>query len=540
MESLKYGAYSRKSTEDDARQVLSIEAQKDQIKKVSTGLNVKMEFSESKSAYKDRQRTEFGRMLEALDKGEINAVIAWHPDRLSRNETDAAEITRRIRTGIIKDLKFASGVGFDNTPESMMMLQMTQAQSQYYSSKLSKDVKRGNEKKRQLGGLTGRAPEGYLNMNTEVLIDPERFPLIRQAFDLFLTGEYSVPVIHKIMDKEWGYKTLKHRKSGGKMLAIGSLYNIFRNVRYAGLVPDPYSDDLYPASYQTMITKDEYDRVQELLGKHGMPRLTPKNKDFPLRGFIKCGVCGCMITAETTKKELRDGTTNYHNYYHCTGRRGGCVQRKQFTKEQDLSDQLTSLLDKYELAPKMYEWAMTAFRELAESETERRDVIQHSQTNAIKSTQEQLDRLLDMATRGLIDEGEYKDKSISLKQTLEQLHKEQNDTSERVKNWYEVATKTFETLTNANEKFSTGDVNVKKEILLAIGQNPVLIDRKLSITPNAWLLPVANVASEMRAELNKVRTDAQQIEKDPEEALISTWQGHVESNHDLRFWRPLY
>ena len=28
--------------------------------------------------------------------------------------------------------------------------------------------------------------------------------------------------------------------------------------------------------------------------------------------------------------------------------------------------------------------------------------------------------------------------------------------------------------------------------------------------------------------------------KELEIALRSVWQGHVESNHDLRFWRPIY
>ncbi len=46
------------------------------------------------------------------------------------------------------------------------------------------------------------------------------------------------------------------------------------------------------------------------------------------------------------------------------------------------------------------------------------------------------------------------------------------------RHWYEVIGETMESLTNANEKFAKGGLNGKSEVLLVIGQNPVLIDGK--------------------------------------------------------------
>lgn len=61
------------------------------------------------------------------------------------------------------------------------MLQLALSQSQYYSAKLSKDVKRGIEQKLRLGQKPGVAPEGYLNdrVNKLIIPDPMRFPLLR-------------------------------------------------------------------------------------------------------------------------------------------------------------------------------------------------------------------------------------------------------------------------------------------------------------------------------------------------------------------------
>ena len=163
MDKLRYAVYIRKSSEEEERQVLSLDSQRDKIIERFSDLNIVTWIEpESKSAFEPDKRPLFKEVLNLIDTGKIDGIIAWHPDRLSRNEVDASAITWRVRQGKIKDLKFASGFGFDNSPEGMMMLQMTMSQSQYFSAKLSKDVRRGNERKRQVGQLTGRAPEGYL------------------------------------------------------------------------------------------------------------------------------------------------------------------------------------------------------------------------------------------------------------------------------------------------------------------------------------------------------------------------------------------
>lgn len=199
MKQLKYAAYLRKSSEDEERQVLSIEAQRAKSQERFGDLSIVTWLEESKSAFEPDKRPEFEKLLQMLDSGKIDGIVAWHPDRLSRNSVDAGAISHRITRGVIKDLKFAS-FAFDNSPEGIMMLQMTMSQSQYFSAKLSKDIRRGNEAKRRLGGITGPAMEGYLNdrLKKTIYKDPVRFPLLRQAFDLFLTAEYSVPHILQI------------------------------------------------------------------------------------------------------------------------------------------------------------------------------------------------------------------------------------------------------------------------------------------------------------------------------------------------------
>lgn len=313
---LRYIAYVRKSSEDEERQVLSKDAQKDKIKECFPNLNIIDFVDESKSAFEPDKRKVFKDVLGKLDLKQIDGIIAWHPDRLSRNEVDASAITYRIRTGAIKDLKFANYT-FDNSPEGIMMLQLTMSQSQYFSAKLSKDVKRGNEKKRKMGGITGKAPEGYLNdrIKKTVYKDPERWSLLRQAVDMMLTGEYSVPMILDWLNNTMGYRTLKRNKRGGGELSRASLYRIFNSVRYAGWIEDPYNPDaMYPADYPPLMSQAEFDRIQTLLGSKAAKKFATR-KQFALRGLIRCGYCNCMITAQSQEKKLKSGGSNIHTYY---------------------------------------------------------------------------------------------------------------------------------------------------------------------------------------------------------------------------------
>src|SRR6266540_6423405 len=191
MANLRYGLYARKSSESQERQVLSIESQVRKVEEMFPGLHIAKIVIEHHSAFEPGRRPEFQRLLADIDAGKLDGIIAWHPDRLSRNEEDAAKITYRVRKGVIKDLKFCS-YNFDNSPEGIMMLQLALSQSQYFSSKLSKDVKRGFETKLHLGERPGRVVVGYLNdpLTKTVRIDSDRFTLVQRMWLMMLTGQY--------------------------------------------------------------------------------------------------------------------------------------------------------------------------------------------------------------------------------------------------------------------------------------------------------------------------------------------------------------
>ena len=189
-----------------------------------------------------------------------------------------------------------------------MMLQMALSQSQYSSSKLSKDVKRGLGTKLKMGIRPNKACQGWLNdyeglrgMKT-IRIDQKRFPVLRRCWDLMLTGNYTPPQILEKLNNDWGYRTPKSKKLGGKPMSRSGIYKMFTNKFYAGLIK--LQDGTWTqGSHKAMVTLTEYDRVQRLLGNKGNPRA--KQYNFCYKPLLICGECQGTVTAETKDKRIK-------------------------------------------------------------------------------------------------------------------------------------------------------------------------------------------------------------------------------------------
>ena len=76
----KYFLYARKSTEDDDKQIMSIEAQLFELREFAHKENLQIleEFTESKSAKKPG-REKFGEMMSRIESMDGAGILAWHP-----------------------------------------------------------------------------------------------------------------------------------------------------------------------------------------------------------------------------------------------------------------------------------------------------------------------------------------------------------------------------------------------------------------------------------------------------------------------------
>lgn len=532
MITMKYFVYARKSTEELERQALSIDTQVDKAKELFGHLNIVGIFKESASAFEPYNRPKFEDMMNRIENGEADGIISWHPDRLSRNEIEAAKITYNVRKEIIKDLKFGSYT-FENSPEGIMMLQMTMSQSQYSSAKLSKDVKRGIDKKIKLGWFPGQARVGYLNTPDKekgkkiIIKDRKRFEMVRKMWDLMLTGNYSVAQILKLANEVWGFTMPKTRKIGGGPISRGSLYSMFTNPFYTGNMR--IRGQIEPAKHPAMITLTEYDRVQQLLGDKGKPR--PKKHHFAYRGPLVCGECGSQITAESKYKYIKSTRkTREYTYYHCTHKKP-CSQGS--ITEIELEKQIDNYLKRITIIPKFRDWALEVLRGLNDTEIQSRSQIHESQNRALEATQKKLDNLTQLRLKDLIDDEEYLTEKNKLKEEIIRLRELIRDTEARADKWLELTEQTFEFATYARHNFATGDKQKKKEILAALGQNFIIKNKKLHFEPNKWFVPIEKRYPALKSQYDEVITkkiSSPKVKKAKIAAINENWLRGLDSN----------
>ena len=105
-----------------------------------------------------------------------------------------------------------------------------------------------------------------------------------------------------------------------------------------------------------------------------------------------------------------------------------------------------------------------------------------------------------MRYRSLIEDNEYIRERKTLQTQLASLKKGLRETEDRAVNWLELTENTFHFATNAREAFINGDMDAKKDILMAIGQNPTIKDGILRIETNEWLVPIKDAYPELEEE----------------------------------------
>ncbi len=493
---VKYIIYARKSTEDDTRQVQSIDDQIYRLEKLAKELDYKIvsKFTESKSAKDPDKRVEFYKVLKEIESGRADGILCWKLDRLSRNPVDNGRVQWMLQKGIIKVIRTIEREYF---PENAgLLFSVESGMATQYVMDLSKNVIRGHDAKLRKGVFPNRPQIGYINFrNNEtgesyIEKDPERYELVRKMWDLMLTGNYSANKILDIVNKNWGFKTKKTRKLGGKELSRSAIYTMFTNPFYAGIITWRGKEQPEPGKHEAMITLKEYDKVQILLGNKGKQR--PKTREFPFTGFIRCGECGCQITAITKTKLIKktNSLKDYH-YYHCTRKKKdyNCSQRKQ-VKAEVLEEQIEREIEKLTIIPEIKTLILNKHKELNKKEIEDRTNIYETRHKTLVATQAQLDRLLDLRLSERISDEEYTEKKTLLVDEVNRLKELLRETEERAQDWLELSEKTFNFATYAHYHFMHGDIQKKRAIATALGVNFSLKDSILHIEPNDWFIPI--------------------------------------------------
>ena len=456
--------------------MLSIESQRQELKRYTERekLHIAGLKEEARSA-KSPGRPVFNEILKRIERGEADGILAWHPDRLARNALDGGQIINLLDTGKLASLRFPTYT-FENTSQGKFMLAIMFGQSKYYVDSLSENVKRGNRTKREKGWLPGIPPMGYLNGRSEagekiIVPDPTRFPVLKRLWELLLSGGHSVPQLLDLATNEMGLRTPKRRRIGGNPVSVSGMYRVFSNPFYAGQLV--HENQWYPGRHEPMITLAQFEHAQALLGR--TDRARSKTHVFAYTGLMRCGSCGCTITAE--EKLNRYGS--HYVYYHCTRKKRNLPCEEKCVEEEGLEAQIIDFLNGISLDHGEVEKALGLVEEERTKERHTGDGLKQSIERALESCRQSLDNLTKLRYRELIRDDEF------LRQRAE-LTQEESKLVERVaqldtEKWIEPSRNLFLFSNRAVFWLTHGNPSEKRLILSTVGSNLSLKAKKLNI-----------------------------------------------------------
>lgn len=472
---MRYFIYCRKSTESEERQALSIESQRVELRRAFDGqpeITIVGVYEEAKSA-KAPGRPVFNEMLNRIERGDADGIIAWHPDRLARNSVDGGRIIYLLDGKALKDMKFST-FSFENNPQGKFMLSIIFGYSKYYVDSLSENVKRGLRAKIERGWRPGVPPLGYRNdRDTRTIVpDQPHFDTIQRLFGLALTGGYSVRALLRIATEEWGYRLPATPRYKGRLLAMSTLYKMFANPFYAGHFL--WNGRLYLGKHLPMITMEEFRRVQSWIGRPGTEK--PQKHSFPYTGLIRCGACGLMVTAE--HKVNRYGRR--YVYYHCTKRNNGPRCDQPSVEASDLERQFVAFLDQLAIDEDTHRELVAEVVRLSAGSKTTAEAVSKDVEEERRTLTRQLSVLTDLRVRALIDDDEYLARRRDLDAERAALD-ERQQTALQERDWFEPAELLISFRNRAVSWFRSGTNEVKRMILTTIGSNFVLRDKRVSI-----------------------------------------------------------
>jgi site-specific DNA recombinase len=277
------------------------------------------------TAFKEITRDDFVKLIEAIERGEIDVVIMRDIDRITRNLTDWNRFEKAcVKHGVL--LSPYTGGDIDlSTPEGAYYGGMETLRARRESAVRSVRVREGKDREARKGKRSGGGPRwfGY----TRVYVNPDEpvrrkrivlreeinqaeAELLRDAAERLLRGETAGSII-----REWTRRGIK--PSGGKEWSVTSFVNTLTSPRLAGL--REWQGQKYPADWPAIFDTDTHERLVKLFSDPSRRRHVVGRKHHLLSGIAVCGKCGHPLYIRVDKAR-----TNYAYACVITPGGGGC------------------------------------------------------------------------------------------------------------------------------------------------------------------------------------------------------------------------
>jgi site-specific DNA recombinase len=321
---LRCAIYTRKSTEEGLDQEFnSLDAQREageafiQSQRREGWIVLRELYDDGGFTGANTDRPALQRLLQAVEARELDCVVVYKVDRLSRSLLD---FTRMLSVFEKHNVSFVAVTQQFNTSTSLgrLTLNILLSFAQFERELIGERTRDKMSAARRKGKWVGGCPVLGYDVDPaggRLIVNEEEAERVRAIFALFEENRSVLLTLAEIARRGWRLKSWT-RKTGqfraGAPFAHNSLRRLLTNILYTGAIL--HKGQPYPGEHAAILAPGTWERVQDLIiHRATFERAGSRNKHLALlNGLLHCESCGTRMMYTYSGKNDRK-----YPYYVC-------------------------------------------------------------------------------------------------------------------------------------------------------------------------------------------------------------------------------
>lgn len=310
MPKIKVGIYIRVSTQEQANEGYSIDAQTDRLTSYCKSRDWKIynTYIDGGFSGSNTNRPALHQLMQDIQEKKLNCVLVYKLDRLSRSQKDTLYLIEDV---FLKNkIDFVSlNENFDtSSPFGRAMIGILSVFAQLEREQIKERSLMGRIERAKNGLWHGGGfdPFGYDYIDGKLVINEYQAAIVQEAFDLFLK---KIPIhrIHKIINEKYD-----------REIHETVLRSILTTRLYTGKIS--YAGGIYDGQHDPIISEETFKAAEELFTiREKKFNKNPFRTTKLLGGILYCAHCGARYLAKGNYSGHGDKKV-YRPYYTCYSR----------------------------------------------------------------------------------------------------------------------------------------------------------------------------------------------------------------------------
>lgn len=342
---MKVGIYIRVSTDEQAKEGYSISGQLQKMKAfcISQNWSVEGVYADEGLSAKDLNRPELQRLIEDVESEDINCVLVYRLDRLTRSVFDLYKLLERFDKYGCK-FKSATEVYDTTTAMGRMFITIVAALAQWERENMGERISFGNVEKARQGKIPLTfAPIGYdLNREESKLhINKQEAIVVRTIFQKYIEGLGSNRLCTYLNSRNMLTKK-------GNKWSQDTIFKVINSPLHKGSFS--WSGTLYEDTHDPIVTKETWNRAQEIRKDRSEGKRTGRavSSNFLFSSVVPCESCGKSLSGNYTQYKKSDGEIVRYNFYRCRYKlAGSCDSEFSSVSEKLLEEEFLNKIKNF-------------------------------------------------------------------------------------------------------------------------------------------------------------------------------------------------